>query len=73
LAEWTDREERTREAVTLRARKVVFEGGPQSTSSDRAGEPGGGRVGAATSDTAEPAVVSVSSPAGSASAENLPF
>jgi single-strand DNA-binding protein len=73
--EWTDPHDTKREAVTLRARKVVFEGG-QSTSAaaaDPAGEQNGAHPHAATIGDGELAAVSAPSDEGSASADDLPF
>ena len=73
--EWTDPQDNKREAVTFRARKVVFEGGRSASapSTDDAGEQDGPDAAAATIDDGELAAVSAPSGEGSASAEDLPF
>jgi single-strand DNA-binding protein len=73
--EWTDQQEHKREAVTFRARQVLFEGGrPTSavTAAD-AGEENGADPEPAISADSKPAGVGSSSEAGSASADDLPF
>jgi single-strand DNA-binding protein len=73
--EWTDQQDNKREAVTLRARQVVFEGGraTPTTASDGAGQ----QTGAAADEPerCEPDAVGVTSGAAetSASADDLPF
>jgi single-strand DNA-binding protein len=72
--EWTDQQQHKREAVTFRARQVVFEGArPAST----AGEDGGEQNGAASDGAGQPGaeavgVMSVEADT-SASADDLPF
>ena len=73
--EWTDQQDNKREAVTFRARQVLFEGGrPTSavTAAD-AGEQNGADPEPASSTDREPAGVGSPSEAGSASADDLPF
>jgi single-strand DNA-binding protein len=73
--EWTDPHDTKREAVTLRARKVVFEGGRSTSAStaDPAGEQNGAHPDAETIGGGELAAVSAPSDEGSASADDLPF
>jgi single-strand DNA-binding protein len=73
--EWTDQQDNTREAVTFKARQVLFEGSrPTSavTAAD-AGEQNGADPEPAISTDREPAGVGSPSQAGSASADDLPF
>ena len=73
--EWTDQLEHKREAVSFRARQVLFEGGRQTpavTAVD-AGEQNGADDEPASSSDREPVGVGSPSEAGSASAEDLPF
>jgi single-strand DNA-binding protein len=73
--EWTDQHDKKREAVTFRARQVVFEGArstPPATG-DAAGEQNGAGGEAAISGDRELAGVSAPSDAGAASADDLPF
>src|SRR5205823_975641 len=67
--EWTDQEDKRREAVTLRARQVLFEGGRPRTS-DGDSEGNGSSTG-----KAEPGapVGAISTSEASASGEDLPF
>jgi single-stranded DNA-binding protein len=69
--EWTDQQEHRREAVSFRARQVLFEGG-RPTSAD-ADEENGADPEPATSTDREPVGVGSPSEAGSASADDLPF
>ena len=73
--EWTDQQQNKREAVTFRARQVLFEGGRPTSAATVAG--GGERNGAeaepAISSDREPASVGSPADAGSASADDLPF
>jgi single-strand DNA-binding protein len=66
--EWTDHQEKRREAVTFRARQVLFEGARPSTSDDDQG----GEHGGSSPPTAEP-VEAVTAGHESASADDLPF
>jgi single-strand DNA-binding protein len=69
--EWTDQQGAKREAITFRARQVLFEGAPRTASGAGAEAQGNGAP-----EPAEPAVaVSASEPAseGTASADALPF
>jgi len=73
--EWSDQQEHKREAVTFRARQVVFEGGrstPPATAAE-AGEQDGTDGEAAISGDRELASVSAPSDGEAASAEDLPF
>jgi single-strand DNA-binding protein len=72
--EWTDQRDRKREAVTFRARHVVFEGGraAPAAGSDAGEQNGAGPEPAISADT-EPAGVGSASDAGAASADDLPF
>jgi single-strand DNA-binding protein len=73
--EWTDQQNNKREAVTFRARQVLFEGGrPMSavTAADP-GEHNGTDPEPAISTDREPAGVGSPSEADSESADNLPF
>ncbi len=72
--EWSDPHDNKREAVTFRARKVLFEGGrsaPPPTADGASGENGGSE--AASVSEHELAAVSATSDDGSASADDLPF
>ena len=73
--EWTDQQSNKREAVTFRARQVVFEGGRPTSVVTAAGpgERNGAEPEPAISTDREPASVGSSSEAGSASADDLPF
>jgi single-strand DNA-binding protein len=72
--EWTDQRDQKREAVTFRARQVVFEGGrPAQAQGPNAGEQNGADPGPATSTDTEPAGVGSASDAGAASSDDLPF
>jgi single-strand DNA-binding protein len=73
--EWTDPHDNKREAVTLRARKVLFEGGRSAPASaaDEASEQNGANPDGATIGDGELAGVSAPSGEGSASADDLPF
>jgi single-strand DNA-binding protein len=74
--EWTDQQEHKREAVTFRARQVLFEGGrPTSAATNAAddGEQNGTEPEPAISAEREAAGVGSPSEAGAASAEDLPF
>lgn len=72
--EWTDQQDQRREAVTFRARQVVFEGGraaPAATTDSA--EPNGADPEHAVSAGMQPAGVGSASDAGAASADDLPF
>ena len=74
--EWTDQQEHKREAVTFRARQVLFEGGrptPAVTAAAAGGEQNGADPEPAISTDREPAGVGSPTDAGSASADDLPF
>ena len=69
--EWTDQQGAKREAITFRARQVLFEGSPRDTAADSEAARGNGSPA-----PAEPAVeVGAAAPAneGAASADDLPF
>ena len=69
--EWTDQQQNKREAVTFRARQVLFEGSrPGSASVDGSAEQNGGGEEAAPS--GEPETVGAAA-AGTAGADDLPF
>jgi single-strand DNA-binding protein len=72
--EWTDPQDHKREAVTFRARKVLFEGGRSASAPavDGAGADSGSNEPSLTGEY-ELAAVSAPSGDGSASAEDLPF
>jgi single-strand DNA-binding protein len=73
--EWTDPDDKKREAVTFKARQVLFEGGRPAPAVAAAGsdqENGAGPEAAAPAD-GEPVGVSASEADGSASADDLPF
>jgi single-strand DNA-binding protein len=73
--EWTDPDDKKREAVTFRARQVLFEGGrraPDPAADGSEQQNGAGREAAAPAD-GEPVGVSASEADGSASADDLPF
>ena len=69
--EWTDQQNNRREAVTLRARQILFEGGRTTPTAGQAGKPDEGNA----SVTLAPAPVSASAATSEAeaSAEDLPF
>jgi single-strand DNA-binding protein len=72
--EWTDQQDHKREAVTFRARQVVFEGGRSASSAGSdAGEQNGAEPEQAASTDMELAGVGSAGDPGSASAEDLPF
>jgi hypothetical protein len=72
--EWTDQQEKKREAVTFRARQVVFESGrPAAAAGSDAGKQNGAGPEPAISADREPAGVGSASDAGAASADDLPF
>jgi single-strand DNA-binding protein len=73
--EWTDPHDNKREAVTLRARKVLFEGGRATSAptADGAGGQNGTGSEAARIGEREMAAVSAPSEDGWASANDLPF
>ena len=73
--EWTDQHDKKREAVTFKARQVLFEGGrpaPAVAADGGDQQTGVGPEAGAPAD-GEPAGVSASEPDGSASADDLPF
>ena len=69
--EWTDSQANKREAVTFRARKVVFEGSRSTPA--RTGEQNGTNPDAESIGGGELAAVSAPPDEGSASADDLPF
>jgi single-strand DNA-binding protein len=72
--EWTDTQHNRREAVTFRARKVLFEGGrPASTPATDGADADNGTGELAQSGEHELGAVTAPSGDGSASAEDLPF
>jgi single-strand DNA-binding protein len=72
--EWSDQQEHKREAVTFRARQVVFEGGrPTPAADDDAAAANGADPEPSVSADREPAGVASASDPGSASADDLPF
>ena len=73
--EWTDQQDNKREAVTFKARQVLFEGGrPASAEGADGSEQQNDAVPeAATPGDGEPVGVSASEADGSASADDLPF
>ena len=72
--EWTDQQEHKREAVTFRARQVVFEGGrPAPAAGPDGGEQNGADPGPTVNTEREPAGVDSAIDAGTASADDLPF
>ncbi len=73
--EWTDQQDNKREAVTFKARQVLFEGGrsaPAAGADASEQQNGAGPEAAAPAD-GEPVGVSASEADGSASADDLPF
>jgi single-stranded DNA-binding protein len=73
--EWTDQQDKRREAVTFRARQVLFEGGrpaPAAAADGSEQQDGAGPEASAPADS-EPVGVSASEAEGSASADDLPF
>jgi single-strand DNA-binding protein len=73
--EWTDQQDNKREAVTFKARQVLFEGGrpvPSATAEASDQQNGASPEAAAPAD-GEPVGVSASEADGSASADDLPF
>ena len=69
--EWTDQQQHKREAVTFRARQVLFEGSPRATASDNDGARDNGSPA-----PGQPAVevgAAASASEGTASADDLPF
>ena len=72
--EWTDQQANKREAVTFRARQVVFEGArPAAAAGSDAGEQNGAGPEPAISADTEPAGVGSASDASAATADDLPF
>jgi single-strand DNA-binding protein len=73
--EWTDQQEHKREAVTFRARQVLFEGGRPTSAGTvaDAGEQNGADPEPAIDSEREPAAVGSPGTPGSASADDLPF
>jgi single-strand DNA-binding protein len=71
--EWTDPEDKKREAVTFRARQVLFEGGrsTQAAAGERSEQ--NGAPPAASPADASPVGVSAERGEGTASADDLPF
>ena len=69
--EWTDQQGAKREAVTFKARQVLFEGSPRATAAEHDGAQGNGSPAPAPS----PVEVGAAAPAseGTASADDLPF
>jgi single-strand DNA-binding protein len=72
--EWTDQQDNKREAVTFKARQVLFEGGRRAsaTGADATDQQNGAGPEAAATD-AEPVGVSTPGTEGSASADDVPF
>jgi single-strand DNA-binding protein len=69
--EWTDQQQNKREAVTFRARQVLFEGSPRAASADSDGAQANG-----SPSPAQPAVevgAAASASEGAASADDLPY
>ena len=73
--EWTDQQDNKREAVTFKARQVLFEGGrpASAAAADGSEQRNGAGPEAAASADGEPVGVSASEADGSASADDLPF
>ena len=73
--EWTDQQDNKREAVTFKARQVLFEGGPPASAAAADGSEQQNGVGseAAAPAGGEPVGVSASEGDGSATADDLPF
>jgi len=72
--EWTDADEKKREAVTFRARQVLFEGARTASAASGEGtERNGATPENGQSADATPVAVASSGGAGEASAEDLPF
>jgi single-strand DNA-binding protein len=72
--EWTDQHDHKREAVTFRARQVVFEGGRSApTAGSDADQQNGADPEPASSTDMEPSGVGSASDGGAASADDLPF
>jgi single-stranded DNA-binding protein len=72
--EWTDQQENKREAVTLKARQVLFEGGRSThTAAGEGSEQNGAPPPAAGPSDAAPVGVSAAGSEGTASADDLPF
>jgi single-stranded DNA-binding protein len=72
--EWTDQQDNKREAVTFRARQVLFEGGrPVPAAAGDGSDQQNGTSAAAAPAADEAAGVSASQADGSASADDFPF
>jgi single-strand DNA-binding protein len=73
--EWTDQQEHKREAVTFKARQVLFEGGrpASAVAADGSEQQNGVGSEAVAPADGEPVGVSASEADGSASADDLPF
>ena len=72
--EWTDSDDKKREAVTFKARQVLFEGGrPAPAVADGSEQQNGTGPEAAAPGDGEPVGVSAPDADGSASADDLPF
>ena len=73
--EWTDQKDNKREAVTFKARQVLFEGGrpAPAVAADGSEQQNGAGSEAAAPAEGEPVGVSASEADGSASADDLPF
>jgi single-strand DNA-binding protein len=71
--EWTDRDDKKREAVTFRARQVLFEGGRPAPAPAAEGSGQENGAGSAAAADGEPVGVSTRGGDGSASADDLPF
>ena len=73
--EWTDQQDNKREAVTFKARQVLFEGGrpAPAEAADGSEQQNGARSEEAAPANGEPVGVSASEADGSASADDLPF
>ena len=72
--EWTDSEDKKREAVTFRARQVLFEGARRTPAvTEGSAQPDEGDSEPATDADREPVGVATAGSDGSASADDLPF
>lgn len=73
--EWTEADDKKREAVTFKARQVLFEGGRPSpaAAADGSDQQNGAGPEAAAPPDGEPVGVSTPGTEGSASADDLPF
>jgi hypothetical protein len=72
--EWTDPDDKKRQAVTFRARQVLFEGGrPTSAATEDSAQQDGVGCEVATDADGEPVGVAIGGTEGSASADDPPF